>query len=334
MVSLRKVDHGAPGGAPRRRKAAVGQPALPLNGTVGTPESEHLTISQLETWLWDAACAIRGAQDAPKFKDFILPLLFFKRLSDAFDDRFADQVATFGDAELAQAVVEQDHLAALKAGRQPTIGVYIPEPYRWGALRNHPVDTHLGEFVTEAMREVANLNPALDGVLNVKDFNETQSGHRTLDDDRLAALIEVLSRYRIGLKDAEADILGRAYEYLLRKFAEGQGQSAGEFYTPKEVGQLMALLIEVPPYATVYDPTCGSGGLLIKARMAFEMSHLEQRTAAPKLYGQELNPTTYAIAKMNMLLHGYESATIATNPPVRPVLNVTRWPLYRCVCQA
>ena len=109
--------------------------------------------------------------------------------------------------------------------------------------------------MTDAMREAARVNPRLEGVINVKDFNEKQSGQRTLDEERLEALIEVLSRHRLGLQDTEPDILGRAYEYLLRKFAEGQGQSAGEFYTPKEVGWLMARLLNPEPYKTIYDPS-------------------------------------------------------------------------------
>jgi type I restriction enzyme M protein len=135
--------------------------------------------------------------------------------------------------------------------------------------------------------------------------NERQSGQRTLDDDRLAALIEVVSRHRLGLKNTEPDILGRAYEYLLRKFAEGQGQSAGEFYTPKEVGWLIAELINPEPYTTIYDGACGSGGLLIKCRLLFEERHPQDKSKAPKLYGQELNPVTFAMAKMNMFLHDY-----------------------------
>src|SRR5262249_52432442 len=153
---------------------------------------------------------------------------------------------------------------------------------------------------TDALREVARLNPDLQGVLDVKDFNERQSGQRSLDDDRLAALIEIISRHRLGLKNTEPDILGRAYEYLLRKFAEGQGQSAGEFYTPKEVGSLMAELINPAPYTTIYDCACGSAGLLIKARLLFEQHHPDEKSRAPKLYGQELNPVTFAMAKMNM----------------------------------
>lgn len=280
-------------------------------------KEEHLDISTLETWLWDAACAIRGATDAPKFKDFILPLIFYKRLSDVFDDEFASHIAEFGDEETAREVIEADHEDALKNNRKGIVRFYIPLQYRWSAIRNHPADGKLGEFVTDAMREVARLNPDLQGVLDVKDYNERQSGQRTLDDDRLSELIEVISRHRLGLKNAEPDILGRAYEYLLRKFAEGQGQSAGEFYTPKEVGWLMAELLNPAPYKTVYDPTCGSAGLLIKARMVFEQRHPAQKSAAPQLYGQEMNPVTFAMAKMNMFLHDYGDSFFAIGDTFR-----------------
>ena len=275
-----------------------------------TPEQEELDISTLETWLWDAACVIRGATDASKFKDFILPLIFYKRLSDVFDDEFAEQVIEFGDEESARDIIEADHEDALKNERSPIVRFYIPQKYSWRQLRNHPADGSLGEFVTEAMREVARMNPLLRGVLDVRDFNEQQSGQRILDDDRLEALIEVLSRYRLGLKDTEPDILGRAYEYLLRKFAEDGGQSAGEFYTPKEVGWLMARIINPEPYTTIYDPACGSGGLLIKPRLLFERTHPDKESQAPKIYGQELTPTTYAMAKMNAFLHDFIGAEL------------------------
>ena len=189
--------------------------------------AEHLNISTLETWLLDAANTIRGASDAPKFKDFILPLIFYKRLSDVFDDEFAKQIDEYGDEESAREIIAADHEDALKTGRNPIVRFYIPQQYGWETLRNQSADGHLGEFVTKAMREVARLNPRLEGVLNVQDFNETQSGQRTLDEDRLEALIEVLSRYRLGLQDTEPDILGRAYEYLLRKFAGRTGKKRG-----------------------------------------------------------------------------------------------------------
>lgn len=292
---------------PMTQSAQNGQTVLPL----ALSSDEHLSISTLETWLWDAACAIRGATDAPKFKDFILPLIFYKRLSDVFDDEFVGYIEEYGDEAIAYEIIKADHEDAMRNGRKPIVRFYVPNDNRWIALRNHPTDGSLGEFVTDAMREVARLNPELDGVLNIKDYNERQSGQRTLDDDRLAALIEVVSRHRLGLKNTEPDILGRAYEYLLRKFAEGQGQSAGEFYTPKEVGWLIAELINPAPYTTIYDGACGSGGLLIKCRLLFEERHPKERSKAPKLYGQELNPVTFAMAKMNMFLHDYTDSYFA-----------------------
>lgn len=286
-----------------RQGTEGGTRTLPLAAVTDS----HLDIGMLETWLWDAACVIRGATDAPKFKDFILPLVFYKRLSDVFDDEFQKQIERYGDEDLAWEIVQEDHVAALATGRTAIIRFFIPRECRWDILRNHPVDGSLGEFVTDAMRAVAQQNPDLQGVLDVRDYNERQSGQRTLDDDRLAALIEVISRHRLGLRNAEPDVLGRAYEYLLRKFAEGQGQSAGEFYTPKEVGILMAELIDPAPNAHVYDPACGSAGLLIKARLVYEQRHPGD-ARSPKLYGQEINATTYAMAKMNMFLHGYTDA--------------------------
>ena len=290
----------------KKTEADTNQPTLPFP----SEDEEHLDLPTLENWLLDAANTIRGASDAPKFKDFILPLIFYKRLSDVFDDEFARQIEEFGDEESARVIVETDHEDALKSGRNPIVRFYIPQEYHWETLRNHPADGHLGEFVTDAMREVARLNPLLQGVLNVKDFNESQSGQRTLDEERLEALIEVLSRHRLGLQDTEPDILGRAYEYLLRKFAEGQGQSAGEFYTPKEVGELMAHLLNPEPYTTIYDPACGSGGLLIKPRLLFEETHPDDKSQAPQIHGQELTPTTYAMAKMNAFLHDFIGADI------------------------
>ncbi len=308
---MARTGNGHRPGAPSSRRPD--QPALPLPVDV----EEHLDIGTLETWLWDAACAIRGATDAPKFKDFILPLVFFKRLSDVFDDELARFVDLYGDRETAIAIVEEDHKDALANARKPIIRFYVDHRYRWDSIRNHPTDGMLGEFVTEAMRTVAWDNPDLQGVLDVKDYNERQSGQRTLDDDRLAALVEIVSRHRLGLRNAEPDILGRAYEYLLRKFAEGQGQSAGEFYTPKEVGDLLAALIDPTPRTTVCDPTCGSAGLLIKARLTFEARHPDQQGRAPRLYGQELNPVTFAMAKMNMFLHDYTDSLFAIGDTMR-----------------
>ena len=188
-----------------------------------------LDISTLEIWLWDAACTIRGPLDAPKFKDYILPLVFLKRLSDVFDDEIERLSAVYGSRDLALRLLEQER----KSGQVHLVRFYIPRNARWGAIRQHGV-SGLGQFLTDAVRDTARENPSLQGVINMVDFNATTAGQRILSDEHLSNLINVLSKHRLGLYDVEPDILGRAYEYLLRKFAEGQGQSAGEFYTPRE----------------------------------------------------------------------------------------------------
>ncbi|MCC5610559.1 type I restriction-modification system subunit M [Nostoc sp. CHAB 5834] len=281
---------------------------LPLLEEINKAE-EQLDIPAMEQWLWDAACKIRGTTDAPKYKDFILPLIFYKRLSDVFDDEFKACEEKFGGQDLARAFIEADHRDALKNNRPPIVRYYIPEEYRWDKIRFKPKDG-LGEFITTAMREVAKLNPMLSGTLTLKDYNEKQENQRVLDDDRLKDLIEVISRHRLGLKNTNADVLGEAYEYLLRKFAEGQGQSAGEFLTPSKVSWLIAEIIDPEPYTTVYDPTCGSGRLLIKPRLVFNRKHPGEESKAPRLYGQELNPTTFAIAKMNMFLQDFTDTVL------------------------
>lgn len=269
-----------------------------------------MDIQSLETWLWDAACAIRGPVDAPKFKDYILPLVFLKRLSDVFADELARFAIQFVSEKTARSLLETERAR----GRVSLVRFFLPDHARWEAI--HRQTTGLGQYLTEAVRAVARENPRLSGVIDMVDFNATAAGQRIISDEHLAALIEVLSRQRLGLDDVEPDLLGRAYEYLLRKFAEGQGQSAGEFYTPREVGMLMARLLEPEPGMTVYDPACGSGGLLIKCHLRLlekygvqENGHLHLPTqyAPLHLFGQEINPATFAMARMNAVIHDLEA---------------------------
>jgi type I restriction enzyme M protein len=285
---------------------------MPTNNTQSN--SNHLDVSTLETWLWEAACKIRGPIDAPKFKDYILPLIFLKRLSDVFEDEVRSLGEEYGNLEIAQELVERDHAL---------VRFYIPPDARWQRLVK--ITTGLGETLTDAVRAVSRENPRLMGVIDVIDFNATTSGQRILADEPLRELMQVLNQYRLGLHDVEPDILGRAYEYLLRKFAEGQGQSAGEFYTPRMVGVLMAHLLDPQPGMTVYDPACGSAGLLIKCHLQLIETHGEQKnghkhlpsTIAPlKVYGQEINPTTFAMARMNAFIHDIE-ADIALGDTMR-----------------
>jgi len=254
-------------------------------------------MPMLENWLWDAACSIRGPIDAPKFKDYILPLLFYKRLCDVYEDEIKGFVRekVFLSGEFAKLFVKSD---------RKLIRFYIPEEYTWREIRK--VTTNLGERLTEALRGIARENLKLQGVIDIKDFNETSAGQRIISDEALARLIEILNKHRLGLSDVEPDILGRAYEYLLRKFAEGSGQSAGEFYTPREVGILMARLLNAEEGEEVYDPACGSGGLLIKTQLHLK-EKVEEIKRPLKLYGQEINSFTYAMAKMNAFVHDMDA---------------------------
>ena len=260
----------------------------------------QLDLPTLEGWLWDAACKIRGPIDAPKYKDYILPLIFLKRLSDVFEDEVRAIAAGRGE-DLARELVEAD---------PSLVTFYLPANARWEYIAR--LSDQVGQGLTDAVRAAARANPMLDGVINVVDFNATAQGQRILSDSTLKELIQVLSRYRLGLRDVEPDMLGRAYEYLLRKFAEGQGQSAGEFYTPRMVGVLIARLLAPEPGMTVYDPACGSAGLLIKAHLHFLERYGEMvngRRQLPnvikplQVFGQENNPSTFAIARMNAFLH-------------------------------
>jgi len=274
-----------------------------------------IDLRTLENWLWEAACTIRGPIDAPKFKDYILPLVFLKRLSDVFDDEMNRLTEEYGSQQIAEEIINAERESGTIAAGRGLVRFYIPKNARWNIIRTHS-KAGLGQFLTDAVRSVAKENPRLSGVIDVVDFNATTAGQRIISDDHLAALVDVLSRYRLGLDDAEPDILGRAYEYLLRKFAEGQGQSAGEFYTPREVAILMARLLEPEPGMTVYDPACGSGGLLIKCHLRLLETHgilengrrkLPARHAPLRLYGQEINASTFAMARMNAVIHDMEA---------------------------
>jgi len=149
-----------------------------------------LDISTLEPWLWEAACVIRGPIDAPKFKDYILPLIFLKRLSDVFED----ELKQFGNTAR---FVDSDH---------SLVRFYIQKNARWENVARQT--TNLGEYLTDVVRSVARKNPNLSGVIDTKDFNETTAGQRIMSDDRLRALVQVLSRHRLGLQDVEPGILG------------------------------------------------------------------------------------------------------------------------------
>ena len=268
----------------------------------------ELDITTLENWLWEAACKIRGDVDAPKYKDYILPLIFLKRLSDVFEDEVLYLSEDYSGRDVAEGILRED---------PALVRFYIPEKARWEEIARQT--TNVGEYLTDAVRTIARENPKLQGVVDIVDFNATAAGQRIISDDKLRILIDTLGRYRLGLKDVEPDILGRAYEYLLRKFAEGSGQSAGEFYTPGEVAVLMSYILDPEPGEEIYDPCCGSGGLLIKSYLRFREKYDEDPSIAPlRFYGQEILPGTFAMAKMNAFIHDMETRIKLGDTMMRP----------------
>ena len=286
------------GNADKSAKGTKKRRGLSPNGVLAT--------KSLEQMLWDAACSIRGEKDAPKFKDYLLPLLFIKRLSDVFDDEVQRLIETYGDRETALEVLEADHTL---------VRFYIPPEARWAVVSGREAfkwsadkkPKSLGEQLTTTIRLIVKSNPTLAGVIDIVDYNETRNGEREISDQALKAVIETYSdpRYRLGLQDVEPDFLGRCYEYLLRKFAEGQGQSAGEFFTPTEVGFLMAELMRPRPGEECYDYACGSFGLLIKLQLVCK--RLNPLAKVPlQLFGQELTGSSFAIACMNKIIHDME----------------------------
>ncbi|MEY9421475.1 N-6 DNA methylase [Bradyrhizobium liaoningense] len=282
-------------GVTRRRRGAAAAPST----------------KSMEQMLWDAACSIRGEKDAAKFKDYLLPLLFLKRLSDVFDDEITRLAEEYGDRETALEIAEGDH---------SLLRFYMPPEARWGIISGResyewPLDDEgestkpkdIGEHLTKAVRAVVKQNPTLSGVIDVVDFAAERNGERDINPAKLRAVIETFSdkRYRLGLGDVQPDFLGRAYEYLLRKFAEGSGQSAGEFFTPTEVGFLMAHIMRPRPGEDCHDYACGSAGLLVKLQLVAR--ELDPTSKVPlKLTAQELQAESYAVAQMNGIIHDME----------------------------
>jgi len=297
------------------------------NGNGVQIERSRNQVKSMESWIWDAACSIRGAADAAKFKDYILPLIFVKRLCDVFDDeidRIAENLSKKSGAVSLSNRRTRDERSRSKALQlverdKSLVRFYLPirpkDPENqttWDVIRT--LSDKIGQQLTDILRAIAKENTSLQGIIDRIDFNATTHGVRDIDDDRLSKLIEKISEKRLGLNDVEPDIIGRSYEYLIRKFAEGSGQSAGEFYTPAEVGIIMAKIMVAEPGMEIYDPCCGSGGLLIKCELVMEekmraLGHSKGDTTkyAPlKLYGQEFTPATWAMSKMNMVIHDME----------------------------
>ncbi|MDX1905520.1 MAG: class I SAM-dependent DNA methyltransferase [Bacteroidia bacterium] len=245
-----------------------------------------MTQSQLEKYLWGAATLLRGTIDAGDYKQYIFPLLFFKRICDVYDEEFELALAdSDGDMEYA-AFAEHHHFQ-------------VPEHAHWNRVRE--TTTNVGMALQEAMRAIEQANPdTLFGIFG----DASWTNKERLSDATLTNLIEHYSQHKLSLSQVPDDKLGNAYEYLIKEFADDSGHTAAEFYTNRTVVKLMTLIMDPQPGESVYDPTCGSGGLLLNCALHLKEEGKEYRTL--KLYGQEINLLTSAIARMNMFMHGIE----------------------------
>jgi type I restriction-modification system DNA methylase subunit len=252
--------------------------------------TEQISQRDLENYLWGAAVILRGLIDAGDYKQYIFPLVFLKRISDVYDEEHATALDTYGDEELAD--LPENHRFA------------IPTGCHWSDVR--AVTENIGATVLRAMRAIESANPdTLLGVFSDGDW----VNKNLLPDATLADLIEHFSTRTLSIANLPEDELGNGYEYLIKKFADDSGHTAQEFYTNRTLVHLMTLMLEPQPGESVYDPTCGTGGMLISAAAELKRQGKEWRNL--RLYGQELNYGTSAIARMNLFLHGIADGQIA-----------------------
>ena len=249
-----------------------------------------MTQQELEKYLWGAATTLRGTIDAGDYKQYIFPLLFFKRISDVYDEEFEKALAE-SDGHMEYAAFAENH------------HFQIPEGARWQDVRE--VTVNIGQALQGAMRAIEQANPdTLQGIFG----DASWTNKERLSDAMLTNLIEHYSQHTLNLANVPDDKLGNAYEYLIKEFADDSGHTAAEFYTNRTVVKLMTMIMDPQPGESVYDPTCGSGGLLLNCALHLKDEGKEYRTL--KLYGQEINLLTSAIARMDMFMHGIEEFEI------------------------
>jgi len=252
--------------------------------------TEQLDQKALEKYLWGAATALRGTIDAGDYKQYIFPLLFFKRICDVYDEEYATALAE-SDGDMAYAAFAEHH------------HFQIPDGAHWTDVRETTVN--IGLALQNAMRAIEQANPdTLYGIFG----DASWTNKERLSDEMLTNLIEHYSQHTLNLSNVPDDQLGNAYEYLIKEFADDSGHTAAEFYTNRTVVKLMTMIMDPQPGESVYDPTCGSGGLLLNCALHLKSEGKEYRTL--KLYGQEVNLLTSAMARMNMFMHGIEEFDI------------------------
>ena len=252
--------------------------------------SARITQQELESYLWGAAVLLRGLIDAGDYKQFIFPLLFFKRVSDVWEEEYQAALAD-SDGDLSYAEFAENHR------------FQIPEGARWSEVRQTP--KNVGMAIQTALRQLEAANPdLLAGIFG----DAPWTNRERLPDETLKNLIEHFSTQTLSVANVPEDELGNAYEFLIKKFADDSGHTAAEFYTNRTVVHLMTQLLAPQAGESIYDPTCGTGGMLISALAEVKRSGGEYRTL--KLYGQERNLITSGIARMNLFLHGVEDFQI------------------------
>jgi type I restriction enzyme M protein len=256
-----------------------------------------MNLKELESYLWGAATCLRGVIDAGDYKQYIFPLLFYKRICDVYDEEYRIALEE-SDGDLDYARFAENHR------------FQIPEESHWNDVR--AITENAGQALTKAFRKIERVNALqLQSIFGDAEWTNRER----LTDAMLCTLIEHFSQHNLSVNNVPNDMLGQAYEYLIRKFADDSGHTAAEFYTNRTVVRLMSLIADPKEDESIYDPTCGSGGLLLNCAMMLKDEGKEYRTL--RLYGQEINLITSAIARMNMLLHGFEEFHIERGDTLR-----------------
>ena len=279
----------------RKREAKVQEEDVSQSKLVEKVEGP-ITREELGSWLWGAADILRGAVSADDYGDFVLPLMFYKRLSDNYSFEYKQRLEKYGEERVAKDAM--------------FYRAVVPGGCLWEDVRK--TATNVGAKLNDVLNSIAKANPKLDRVINRTDFNNPNA----IPEERLIRLIEHMNQKNLANGNVSPDILGDGYEYLLKKFNEVAPTRAGEFYTPREVVKVLVGCLKPEEGMEVYDPCCGSGGMLIESYY-----YLKEHRKDPKklfLYGQELNDNTWAIAKMNEFLHDMEAEIVQGDTFVNP----------------